>query len=144
MFRRALLGLALMGCAHLKTEEAPIIVMPLFEGRAAQAVCSLNNMAVVVVDTATPMSFHAEFTYYHEHVHVIDMRAYPGGCWPFIYRYNRDRMFRIKAEMKAYCAEGRFAMRRNRRPDDLWKYIVDAMAGDTVLTEKDNCLYKDP
>ena len=141
------LVLALAGCAGCTNAiyVAPIIPRPLPGTELAMTVCSWNNLPVIFGDTAIMGTADEEIVMEHERVHARRMKAYRGGCWPYLYRYNKDRQFKIREEMAAYCAEGRFAMARNRNPEALWQRIQGIMAQryDTVLTSRHNCLYEE-
>lgn len=143
--RAALLALACSCCLGSLPPAgyvAPIIPSGgLPPGRAAETRCSFNNLPVIAADPEVLLSAHAELMIRHEYTHAASMIAYRGGCWAYLRRYTRDRLFRIREEMAAYCAEGRLALERNRSPDSAWERIVRSMAADTVLTDKDNCLF---
>lgn len=138
--------LSLVGCSGCFPQPyvAPIIARPM-NGDLAQTVCSWNNLPVIFGDTAILGSADEEIVMEHERVHAARMVAYRGGCWPYLYRYSSDRQFKVAEEMAAYCAEGRFAMSRNRNPAMVWERIKGVMQQryDTLLTKKDNCLYEE-
>lgn len=132
------------GAMRLDNPETPVMPGSLLPSRAGATICAYNNLPIVLVDSGLLASKDGEIVLVHEQVHAARMRAYRGGCWPFTQRYNRDRTFRALEELAAYCAEGRFAIRRNRDPELAWQRIVLALAKDTALTERDNCLYESP
>jgi hypothetical protein len=122
--------------------EAPVIAVDSLPfDRSGETLCSYNNEPFIKVPLGVLQSVFAEFALLHEQTHAASAIAFKGGCWPFFYRYRDDRLFRIREELKAYCTEGRLAIRRNVKPEYVWQRIVDALAKDTTLTAKDNCLY---
>jgi hypothetical protein len=127
-------------------DEAPILPHPtLLEGKLGATVCSFNNQPVVLMDSAVLVSTDAEIIISHEQTHARRMREYRGGCWPFLIRYVKDTTFSADEEFIAYCAEGRFAINRNRSPEFAWRRIQDIMRTryGRTLTAKDNCLYEE-
>jgi hypothetical protein len=122
---------------------APVLLHPTMPQSLAVTTCSLNNRPVVLMDSSVWHSEQREMVLVHEQTHAQRAVAYRGGCWPFMYRIARDRDFRLREQLVAFCAAGRFAIQRNKNPESMWTYIVNVMAGmDTLLTEKDNCLYE--
>lgn len=134
------------GCTAAMTLTAPyeavILKHPTMPRALATTTCSLNNLPIILVDSATWDSPDLEIVLAHEKVHADRAFAYRGGCWPFMYRIARDTAFRAHEQFVAFCAAGRFAMKRNRNPETVWQYIVNVMRPDTTLTDKDNCLYE--
>jgi hypothetical protein len=122
--------------------DAAIIQGPTMPMALATTRCSLNNLPLIIVDSTTWESRDIEIVLAHEAVHAARAFAYRGGCWPYMYRIVRDRDFRAREQLIAYCAAGRFAVRRNRNPVAAWDLIVDSMAPDSVLTSKNNCLFE--
>jgi hypothetical protein len=139
---RALLllsSLTLLGCYAY---AAPVLVQPLPDGKAAMTYCSWNNLPIILIDPQTVLSPDRELILLHETIHVEDALASKGGCWPFLYRYTSDKLFRIKTEYKAYCIEGQLALQRNKRPEDIWNRVKFALQADTTLTNMSNCIYE--
>jgi hypothetical protein len=121
---------------------APIIKAQTMPMALATTRCSLNNLPIILVDSATWDSPDLEIVITHEEVHARRAYAYRGGCWPYMYRIVEDKAFRAREQMLAFCVAGRFALTRNRNPKTLWRYTVDVMAQDSALTFRDNCLYE--
>ncbi len=135
---------ACSGCVHtLPTTYTPVILLyPTMPENRAVTSCSLNNEPVVLMDSLTWHSLeYREMTIRHEEDHAVRAKNHPGGCWPYMRRMSRDKTFRVREQLHAFCVAGRFAMTRNRTAESLWLEIVAAMAPDTVLTAKDNCIY---
>ena len=140
-----LLLTACSGCTSAMTAsqfEAPIIRFPTMPRALATTTCSVNNLPIILIDTATFASPDVEIVIAHEKVHADRAYRYRGGCWPFMYRVNRDKAFRAKEQLLAFCEAGRFAIRRDRNPETVWLYIQNVMRPDTVLTNRDNCLFE--
>ena len=144
---RALLCLLLTacGCSNVMqfSYRAAILVHPTMPSALATTTCTFNNLPVILVDSQTVASQDFEIVLAHEQVHADRAYAYRGGCWPFMYRIARDKTFRVREQFVAFCEAGKFAITRNRNPESVWTYIVNVMRPDTVLTERDNCLYED-
>lgn len=135
----------LTGCATTPvtlSTTAPIVVGHLWPAKYGETYCSWNNLPIVSVDSTILDSPEAEIIIAHERAHVESIQAYKGGCWPYLYRYNQDKAFRAREELKAQCAAGKAAMARNRNPIQFWDYITRVLQPDTLLTSKDNCLYE--
>jgi hypothetical protein len=135
-----------MGCAQtVRRMEVPVMPYPTLQNQnLGQTTCSFNNMPVVLMDSIVLVSPDAEIILEHEQTHARRINAYKGGCWPFMLRYAKDSAFRADEEFIAYCAEGRFALSRNRAPEYAWQRIADIMLQrhNRLLTAKDNCLYE--
>jgi hypothetical protein len=126
----------------LKTDYVVMPYPTAAQGEWARTVCSWNNKPLVLADTSTLTHKDHEFHLEHEYQHARDMEAFKGGCWPFVYRYTSDLKFKQEIEFRAYCAEGRSAINKNRNPFDVWSRIKEAMLlYGKVLTEADNCLF---
>jgi hypothetical protein len=143
---RWLLLLAVVGCSGcapvIQSRYQPaILIYPTMPSARAVTKCSLNNVPVILIDSLVWYHPDRELTLEHEMTHSDDAYGYRGGCWSFLNRYNRDKAFRVRVQLKAYCAEGRLAIRRNKNPESMWQYIVAVMAPDTALTARDNCIY---
>jgi hypothetical protein len=140
-----LLALLLAACtAAIAQRESPVMVYPTLPTNLGQTVCSFNNQPIVLMDSAVLASNEAEIILVHEQTHAQRMRDYRGGCWVFINRYRTDSAFRVKEEMAAYCAEGRFAMERNRNAEYAWMRIKQVMREkfNVRLAESENCLFQ--
>lgn len=148
MMRPALLCLLLTacGCSQAVSLSKPFepVLLKQHTMPAAYAVttCSLNNLPVILVDSASWDSPDLEIFIKHEEVHAQRAYAYRGGCWPYMYRIAADTAFRAREQYLAFCAAGQFAMRRNRNPMTVWDYIVRVMRPDSALKPTDNCLYE--
>lgn len=141
-----LLTAACSGCSRAVTAtttfEPVILRYPTMPRALATTSCSMNNLPIIFVDSLTWESPDLEIVLRHEEVHARRAYAYRGGCWPFMYRINKDKAFRAKEQLVAFCVAARFALKRNRNPEDLWAYIINVMRPDTTLLAKDNCLYE--
>lgn len=127
-------------------QEAPVLPHPtLLSGNLGVTTCSYNNLPVILMDSAVLVSPDAEIILAHEQKHASRMRAYLGGCFGFLLRYRGDTAFRADEEFIAYCAEGQFALRRNRSPEFAWARIKEAMLvrHDRLLGSQDNCLFRE-
>lgn len=105
--------------------------------------CGENNLPYIVIDAAAPETVMGLSYEVHEQKHVTDMRAYRGGCKPFVLRYRADSSFRRRAEWAAYCEQGRWLIAHNADPEVVWEYLRESMReshGETVFK---NCLYED-
>jgi hypothetical protein len=111
-------------------------------GKGAVTVCAENNVPYVVLDWATKGTDMDEANREHDMVHVRQIMAYRGGCWPFMYRYKSDSAFKSRIELEAYCAWGRWLMERDREPMALWARI-DSLMQTKYATKANNCLYED-
>lgn len=142
---RALPFLLLLACATrlplAGSYAAPVLAHEMRPGRLGETVCAWNNLPIVLVDSAVLRSEDAEIILVHEQTHASRALAYRGGCWPYLRRYLEDKAFRVGEELTAYCAEGRFAISRNRDPVAAWARIKWAVSRDTILNDKQNCLY---
>lgn len=122
---------------------APIMsahTMPESMGRTR---CSVNNLPIVEIDSVVLASYPINVvTRAHEQVHVDSAVAHQGGCWAYMYRIRDDKAFRIQQQLAAYCNAARVALEHNGDPRHVWMYVQAAMAPDTVLTAKDNCVYR--
>lgn len=147
---RAILLLLLSACsgctrAMVKAEgtyEAAIIQGTTMPQAFATTRCTLNNLPLIVIDSATWVGPDVEIVLRHEETHAQRAYEYRGGCWPYMYRIARDKAFRAQEQLLAFCEAARFAMKRNRNPESAWEYIVNVMRPDSTLTSKDNCLYQ--
>jgi hypothetical protein len=143
-----LLVVGCSGCTPTFSAIAPLVPAPILlhstmPRALATTTCSLNNQPIILVDSTTWYAPELrEEVIRHEETHAARARAYRGGCWPYMYRVNKDKAFRIQEQLVAFCEAARFAQTRNRNPERLWQYIKDVMVQDTVLSEKDNCLYE--
>jgi hypothetical protein len=140
-----LVALLLAACTAAITQRgAPIMMYPTLPTNLGQTVCSFDNQPVVLMDSAVLTSNEAEIILVHEQTHAQRMRAYRGGCWVFTKRYRTDSAFRVKEEIAAYCAEGRFAMERGRNAESAWQRIKFVMRENfnVRLTEAENCLFQ--
>jgi hypothetical protein len=132
------------GCAFLigaRPFEAAIIRDRLPPQIWAQTICSHNNLPVIVVDEAIANTAGYESVIQHEQVHVRSALAYRGGCWPFYFRYRKDKAFRAREEFKAYCEWGRFLLKREGHPDSLWAFIQRVMTERYDAPQTHNCLF---
>lgn len=138
------LSAACSGCTSVITAAyTPVVLLhPTMPQALAITTCSLNNQPIVLIDSAVWYSMERETVLAHEQVHAERAARYRGGCWPFMYRIKRDQAFRVREQLLAFCAAGRFAITRNRSPESMWLYIVNVMRPDTLLTDRDNCLYQ--
>ena len=139
-----LLAATLAGCVTRAPIPTVILTAPLPPDKYAQTFCSLNNQPYVVADTGILTIAEFEGIVIHEETHVAQARAFRGGCWPFVYRYQADAAFRRRVEFEAYCAEGRWLIARNRRPDVVWNRIRDMMEKLYGAASLPNCLYEEP
>jgi hypothetical protein len=141
---RLTLLLLLTACAVAVRPEPPILAQTTLPYNLALTVCSLNNQPVVLIDSAVFHSPDGEIVLLHERVHAERMAAYKGGCWPFMLRYRADSAFRVREEFAAYCAEGEYAIRRNRQAVYAWERIVQTMREryGVRLTPQQNCLFE--
>lgn len=135
---RFLALVVLLGCTPL-VREPPILVLDVGPDRAAVTTCSLNNLPVVLVHPNVAGTWKQEFIIAHEFTHSADAEHTKGGCGAFMKRYETDKSFRIKSEYRAYCTEGRLALKRGVTYEAVWDRIVTALAKDTVLVQ-DTCL----
>jgi len=136
---------ACSGCTHvLPAAYQPAIIRDaLPPGRGAVTVCAENNVPYVVVDSATMGQLDDEGARVHEMVHVRQILAYRGGCWPFLYRYRVDSAFKAKVELEAYCVWGRWMIEHNRVPAEIWSHITATMLTQYGTVVRNNCLYED-
>jgi hypothetical protein len=121
---------------------APILPAQTLPEHLGRTLCSYNNLPIVEIDPEVLKSMWAESTIVHEQVHASHALAYRGGCWAYMRRYGEDKPFRVREQMAAFCAGAQVMLVRNADPRAAWQVIVDAMAPDTVLTDKDNCVYQ--
>lgn len=141
---KGLLLFALAGCIALPAPyTAPIMAVTPPDGAYGRTICSWNNLPVIEIRPEILASPDAAILIKHEQVHAERMKAYKGGCWPFIYRYAKDTAFRRVEQMAAYCAMGKVAIEMNRNPEEVWNHIKNVMAVNhsVSLGKKDNCLY---
>ena len=142
--RLTVLGLLLLlASACAIRPEFVILPHPTMEyNEYARTICSWNNIPVILADPSTLASKDMNLLIAHEKQHAEDMASEKGGCWPFIYRYQADSVFRQQIEYRAYCAEGKEALKQNRNPLDIWSRIKEAMKlYNVTLREEDNCLF---
>lgn len=143
---RWLVFLALSGCLSFSGPyNAPVVAATDLGDNYAVMVCSWNNLPLIKVWPQVLASNDVEILLAHERQHSDDAYAYRGGCWPWMYRFQKDTVFQKRAQLRAYCTQGRAAIERNRNPEQVWSYIKAVMLevyGDT-LTKFQNCLYEE-
>jgi hypothetical protein len=136
-------ALLLAACATATTpREAPVLMHPTLPLNLGQTICSFNNQPVVLMDSAVLVAPEIEIIMVHEQTHARRMQAHKGGCHAFALRYRTDSVFRVQEEMAAYCAEGQFALTRNRSAESAWgriQFIMRERYG-VRLTDAQNCL----
>jgi hypothetical protein len=122
---------------------APILAAHTMPQELGRTRCSTNNLPFVEIDSAILLDYPTNIVVRaHEQVHVDSAVATPGGCWAYMYRIAEDKGFRIQQQLAAYCAGAKIALEHNADPRRAWMYIQAAMAPDTILTAKDNCVFK--
>lgn len=134
--RKLLWLLVVVGCAPVY--EPPVLVWDVGD-RAAVTTCTLNNQAIVFLHPNVAGTWKQEFILEHEKDHSVDATYFKGGCNAFLRKYADNKSFRIKTEYKAYCKEGRLALKRGVPYQAVWDRIVTALAKDTTLVH-DTCL----
>ena len=143
---RALFSLLLTACGcstSFAAWEPAILRDELPPGKGAITVCAENNVPYIVIDSASRGLDLDEGARVHELVHVKQILAYRGGCWPFLTRYRHDTAFKAQVELEAYCEWGRWMMSRNRQPQAVWDHISVVMLTQYGHAVRENCLFEE-
>jgi hypothetical protein len=143
--RAVVILLFLAGCVRVPfvTYNAAVMRDNLPPDKAAVTLCAENNVPYIVVDSAARGTDLDEALLVHERVHVRQIMAYRGGCWPFVYRYRNDHAFKVRMELAAYCEQGRWLIEHNKVPEAVWSQIQNTMLFVYGERLKHNCLYEE-
>lgn len=94
-----MLALVLASCGSLP--YTPVVIVPL-SGLYGATNCDQNGNPIIMLDPDRRPT-----TLIHERQHLADIMIYPGGCPAFLKRYKEEPVFRVRMELRAYCAEAR-------------------------------------
>lgn len=83
------------------------------ESAGGTVTCDQNNFPIIILDDDEWYGPNRWYALTHERRHVTDMLEYPGGCEAFYKRFGEDLIFRVEAEVRAYCDGMWMAMARN-------------------------------